>query len=368
MLTLMYSMKLRLQYKGFHVFAQTLVWLLNQPPNDLPNAMMTRWLTYIRLFDFTVKHVPGNKNGGADALSRRGYADGDGEEDDAVDDYFDAKLYSIQVSSAPMNPTARIYLQEVEYDGEYLAIGRYLETMERPPDLTDDEFRKLRKTAHQYLVRDGYLYKRSKKRGIPPRRVIGQPTDRREVIKALHDELGHRSRQPTYEQVSRRYQWPGMYEDVDKYVKSCEECKRRARIRYEEPLHPTWSIIVWEKVGVDVVFMPETSDGYKFIVFARDDLSGWVEGRALKENTARNVAKFLYEDVICRHGCPRRIIIDGGSENKSVAKVLLERYRVQRTVVSAYPPEANGLVQHGHNVIVNSLSKYCSKEPEKWVQ
>jgi len=27
--------------------SQTLCWLLNQPPNDLPNAMMTRWLTYI---------------------------------------------------------------------------------------------------------------------------------------------------------------------------------------------------------------------------------------------------------------------------------------------------------------------------------
>jgi len=125
---------------------------------------------------------------------------------------------------------------------------------------------------------------------------------------------------------------------------------------------------VWEKVGVDVVFMPETSDGYKFIVFARDDLSGWVEGRALKENTARNVAKFLYEDVICHHGCPCRIIIDGGSENKSMAQALLERYKIRRTVVSAYHPQANGLVERGHDAIVNSLSKYCSKEPEKWVQ
>ena len=62
-----------------------------------------------------------------------------------------------------------------------------------------------------------------------------------------------------------------------------------------------WLIIVWEKVGVDAVFVPKASDGYKFIVFARDDLSGWVEGRALKENTARNVAKFLYKDVVCRH-------------------------------------------------------------------
>ena len=106
-----------------------------------------RWLTYIRLFDFTVKQVPGNKNGGVDPLSRRGYANGDGEEDDTVDDYFDAKLYSIQASSAPRDPTTRIYLQAGEYDGEDLNIGQYLETLERPPNLMDDEFQKLRKKA-----------------------------------------------------------------------------------------------------------------------------------------------------------------------------------------------------------------------------
>ena len=50
--------------------AQTLVWMLNQPPNDLPNAMLTRWLAYIRLFDFEVVHVKGARNAGADALSR----------------------------------------------------------------------------------------------------------------------------------------------------------------------------------------------------------------------------------------------------------------------------------------------------------
>jgi RNase H-like domain found in reverse transcriptase len=43
--------------------SQTLVWLLNQPPNDLPNAMMTRWLAYARLFDFDVRHVKGSQNG-----------------------------------------------------------------------------------------------------------------------------------------------------------------------------------------------------------------------------------------------------------------------------------------------------------------
>jgi RNase H-like domain found in reverse transcriptase len=90
--------------------AQMLVWPLNWPPNDLPNAMMTRWLVYIRLFDFTVKHVLSRKNGGVDALSWRGYVEGDGAEDDMVDDYFDVKHYSIEVSTVAQNLAARIYL------------------------------------------------------------------------------------------------------------------------------------------------------------------------------------------------------------------------------------------------------------------
>jgi RNase H-like domain found in reverse transcriptase len=47
--------------------------LLNQPPNDLSNSMMTRWLSYIQLFDFDAKLVNGAKNGAVEALSRRGH-------------------------------------------------------------------------------------------------------------------------------------------------------------------------------------------------------------------------------------------------------------------------------------------------------
>jgi hypothetical protein len=117
---------------------------------------------------------------------------------------------------------------------------------------------------------------------------------------------------------------------------------------------------VWEKIGVDVVYMPPVN-GFGFIVFARDDLSGWVEGRAIDIANSENVAKFIYEDVICRHGCPQRIVLDGGRENLDLTKALLERYRIKRTVVSAYHPQANGLVERGHEPIVNSLAKYSGK-------
>ena len=350
--------------------AKTLVWLLNQTPNDLPNAMITRWLTYIRLFDFDVKHIAGTKNGAADALSRRGRAPEDSDEDEDVDAFFDAKLYNVsahQGEDPNPNPIARIWLVEGVYEGEDLRIGQYLESMERPEGLTTPQFRSFPKKALGFLVRDGHLYKRGR-RGSPHRRVLGTVPQRQEVIKERHDETGHRGRQGTYEHVSRRYQWKGIWDDVVQYVKSCNECQRRAKIRYEELIHPTWSITVWEKVGVDIVYLPRTKEGFSFVVFARDDLSGWVEARALERNDARSVAKFLYEDVIYRHGCPMRIVMDGGPENKGVAEALLKRHRIDRVIVSPYHPQANGLVERGHAPIVNSLAKYCKDEPERWLE
>ena len=82
---------------------------------------------------------------------------------------------------------------------------------------------------------------------------------------------------------------------------------------------------MWDKIGVDIVVMPRSREG-SYLVLARDDLSGWVEGRAIDEANSYNVSKFLYEDVICRHGCPRRIVLDGGRENMGKTKELLLDY------------------------------------------
>ena len=156
-----------------------------------------------------------------------------------------------------------------------------------------------------------------------------------------------------------------MYNDVIKYVRACEECQLCSWIRQEESLHPMWTLTVWEKVGIDVVYMPKTDDGFGFIVFARDHLSGRVERRPIKAANAKEVAKFISEDVICRHGCPQRIVLDRESENLNMTK---EHYQIKRTVVSAFHPQPNGLVERCHDSIVNSLSKHCNKNPMDWVK
>lgn len=105
-----------------------------------------------------------------------------------------------------------------------------------------------------------------------------------------------------------------MYQDVVEWVKTCDECQKQGKSRFDEPLHPTWSVMVWDKVGVDVIYMPlDGKEGYA--VLARDDLSGWVEGRALEKADSLSVAKFLQLSEENRFGWrSRKHGIHGGDD------------------------------------------------------
>jgi len=108
------------------------------------------------------------------------------------------------------------------------------------------------------------------------------------------------------------------------------------------------------------------SEGGSYLVLARDDLSGWVEGRAIDAANLFNASKFVYEEIVCRHGCPQRIVLDGGRENMDLTRSLLEDYRIQNTIISAYHSQTVGLVERGHAPIIKSLVKYCQRSPSSW--
>ncbi len=102
-------------------------------------------------------------------------------------------------------------------------------------------------------------------------------------------------------------------------------------------------------------------EGNRFLVVARCDFSRWVEARLLWTLTSKAVARFMWEDIICRHKCFGKLVIDGGLENKKAVEELAERYGIKRVVVSAYHPQANGMIERGHKPIVDVLSKTSEK-------
>ena len=63
-----------------------------------------------------------------------------------------------------------------------------------------------------------------------------------------------------------------------------------------------------------------------------------MEARPLTSATSLNVAKFIYNDIFTRYRVIKRLVIDGGPENKDIVEKLAEDFRVKRVQISAYHP------------------------------
>jgi len=129
---------------------------------------------------------------------------------------------------------------------------------------------------------------------------------------AAHEMSRHRGREGTLRKVVERYWWPVMYVNVMDWVKTYKQCEKSAPLRYDEPLKRLTVSHLWQRVGMDISYMPKMEDGYHPLVVARKYLSGWAEARPLTQDTLEEVADCFDKEVICRFrttgqcGCRRR--------------------------------------------------------------
>jgi hypothetical protein len=261
-----------------------------------------------------------------------------------INDYIDTELNYVWI--LPITIINGEAILDGEYSDQSFFIAKYISNLQRPPDMDRKAFRAFRAEAHRYVLKDRHLFRRASK-NIPMRCVVDSAVQRKRILKNLHDEGGHRGRKSTYRRVANKYWWKGLNKDVKEFVRTCEKYQRRDSIRMKKPLHPTWVNVLWKKIAVDVIYMP-ASKGKSFLVVARDDFCEWPEARALKSATSAHVAKFIWENVICRHGCFDKLIVDGGSENKDLIIELTQRYGIKRIITSAYYLQANGMIERGY--------------------
>ena len=252
-----------------------------------------------------------------------------------------------------------------QYDEHYHKIIRFLQTLQVPTDIPVSTDRHFRIEATKYHIVDGVLFRRNTK-GRMSRKVICHENDKKAILKALYEESGHRRRDGRAKKILERYWWRNVYRDTKEHVQSCDKSQRRLNVRLEEVLPPNLTSTMWNRVCVDVVHMPKSLGGCKYLLVAREDVSGWPEARAIRKANSQTVAKFLEEDVFVRHGCPTMFVVDGGSENKEFVDELCARLHMEKHTVTPYHPQANGVVERGYKQLVNGQSKLGSASPSEW--
>lgn len=67
-------------------------------------------------------------------------------------------------------------------------------------------------------------------------------------------------------------------------------------------------------MAVDVLEpLPQTSNGNQYILLFTEYLTKLVEAFAVKTNDSQTTAQLIMDEIFSRHGAPRRLISDRGS-------------------------------------------------------
>ena len=69
----------------------------------------------------------------------------------------------------------------------------------------------------------------------------------------------------------------------------------------------------FERVGVDLMELPLTTLGNRYVIVFLDYLTKWVEAYPLPDQTSETIARVLVDRVICRHGVLREFLSDRGA-------------------------------------------------------
>ncbi|GFY17376.1 hypothetical protein TNCV_657891 [Trichonephila clavipes] len=99
----------------------------------------------------------------------------------------------------------------------------------------------------------------------------------------------------------------------------------------------------FEVIAIDLFGpLPQTDTGKQWIFIVEDCATKWVELFALSQASARQCATTLVEEVFMRHGIPRRIISDNGTQFVSaVLQQICFTLNISQNFIPVYSPQSN---------------------------
>lgn len=308
---------------------------------------LCRWSIDLQEFDFDIVYRPGKQHQNADALSR---------------------LTAEQVN---MVTDLKEFREAQWQDPMFMAYFDYLLHDKLPDERTLADV--VRSNCKDLKVIDDVLFRlwTSPFDKEVYHQALVPLTMRADILNENHDSAmaGHLGFLKTYTRLRERYYWPKMAQDISEWIASCEHCVRRKSSKIQGKLQPLDSIAPFETIGIDIMgpFEP-TKNGNRFIVVIIDHFTKWVEAFAIESQTTLTIATKLVEEVICRHGAPRRILTDQGA-NLDASKLAQDIYHIlqsKKVRTTPYHPQTDGLTENFNKTLAAMLQAFVNKHRDDW--
>ena len=113
--------------------------------------------------------------------------------------------------------------------------------------------------------------------------------------------------------------------------------------------------------------LPRSASNNKYILVVQDYFSKWGEAYALPHQKAKLIATTLVNEWIARHGVPRHMHTDQGSNFQSdLMKDLADLLDISKTRTTPYHPESDGMVERLNGSIERMLKCYVEHNQQDW--
>jgi hypothetical protein len=124
--------------------------------------------------------------------------------------------------------------------------------------------------------------------------------------------------------------------------------------------------LLWKKIEVNIVHMSSNKEKH-YLIVVRDDFLKWTKTRALFEAKAWQMTKFFWKNVICKHDCFEKLIVNNELENKKILDEFVQRYRIKKMITSNYHFQINEIIKRDHRYLFNALFKMFDEKFKNWI-
>ena len=195
-------------------------------------------------------------------------------------------------------------------------------------------------------------------------------TAKNELLKSVHEFLGHVGYTKMVNFMKERYSWRGITEDVRNYVSRCVSCTERKSAGRRSELK-NLNILAsrpFEKVMIDVCGpLPKSQKGYRYILGLVDVFSRYAMMIPLKTIETEKIVDAVLSRWIAIFGCPGEIISDGASNlNSKLMNEFCKIFGVEKKKVSPYYPQANGIIEREFRTVKDMVYASSKTSGKDW--
>ena len=155
-----------------------------------------------------------------------------------------------------------------------------------------------------------------------------------------------------------------MYKDVVNYVKNCPQCAIATGVGKKQ-LPPLCSILVqhpFQIIGVDIMELPLTSNGNKYVIVFQDMFTKWPMVYATPDQKAHRIARLLVEEIVPMFGVPEALLSDRGTNLLShLMEDVCKLLGIKKLNTTAHHPQCNGMIERFNRTLKSMLRKHVSK-------